>query len=295
MLNEESRGGKKMEERPIRKLLQELRANPAIKYISDKSVHTVHDVSCPVLDTLPDGISLGGHSAFPKKRYCVCEKCLPLAAQEYKSRMRDSVRSQMFHTAWNDPHIRYACDAAKRVCHRKYSPCRQGIPTEKLFFLPKFPDVGLTLCPECLQMHNGTIYARLADFQSLARSQKRWRNARVDDHAALRQAMQDYCNTYHIFLHIEHLRAYVTTITGQWYFDILPDDEGRISLFHRNYYTEDMPDELVMASFVQSAYHLQDVDLHDAMAAMQYIMRHDRAQLHRMLWGDAVAGKGSGQ
>lgn len=68
-----------------------------------------------------------------------------------------------------------------------------------------------------------TIYARFADFQSRARSQKRWRNARVDDHAALRQAMQDVCDTYHIFLHIEDLRAYVTTITGQWYFDILPD------------------------------------------------------------------------
>ena len=127
-------------------------------------------VLCPVLDTLPDGIALGGRPAFPKKWYCVCEKCLPQAAQEYKSRMRDSVRSQMFHTAWNDPHIRYACDAAKRVCHRQYSPCRQSIPTEKLFFLPKFPDVGLTLCPMCLQMRNGTIYARFADFQSRARS-----------------------------------------------------------------------------------------------------------------------------
>lgn len=141
-------------------------------------------------------------------------------------------------------------------------------------------------------MRNGTIYARFADFQSRAHSQKRWRNAMVDDHAALRQAVQDFYDTYHIFLHIEHLRAYVTTITGQWYFDILPDSGGHISLFHRNYYTEDMPDELVMASFTQSAYHLQDADLHDAMAAMQYIMRHDRAQMHRMLWGDAVAGKG---
>ena len=281
-----------MEERPIRKILQELRSDPDIKYISDKSAHSIHDVSCPVLDMLPDGIALGGYSTFPKKRYCVCEKCLPQAAQEYKSRMRDSVRRQMFHTAWNDPHIRYACDAAKRICHRKYSPCRRGIPTEKLFFLPKFPDVGLTLCPECLQMRNGTIYARFADFQSLARSQKRWQNARVDNHAALRRTMHDFCNSHHIFLHIEDLRAYVTTITGQWYFDILPDSGGRISLFHRNYYTEDMPDDLVMASFAQSAYHLQDIDLRDAMAAMQYIMRHDRAQMHRMLWGDAVAGKG---
>ena len=95
MSNEEPRGGRSKDGRKAdSKLRREIRSDPDIKYISDKSAHTIHAVSCPVLDTLPDGIALGGRPAFPKKWYCVCEKCLPQAAQEYKSRMRDSLEAK---------------------------------------------------------------------------------------------------------------------------------------------------------------------------------------------------------
>ena len=94
MSNEEPRGrSRKMAERPIQNFDERSDLIPTsnISPINPP----IRSMLCPVLCWIRCQMALrsAGALRFPR-RYCVCEKCLPQAAQEYKSRMRDSLEAK---------------------------------------------------------------------------------------------------------------------------------------------------------------------------------------------------------
>ena len=259
---------------PQKNTVDELRENPQIQYIFDTHNMIIHKKVCCEIDHLPAETLKGLPEPMPKKiKYCPCEKCMPILAQQYKDRTTGLNGKRLVFTRIKSSHKPYVWDAQNQFMHRSNSPCiynrpiRFLTPTDKIF-------ENHELCPKCFSDHSPEKIARQVQYEF-----RRVKN--INDYEGTFEAIKSYCSKNFMIVAVVDYVVYITTIAGQWYFDIR---ETPVDLYHRNYRKtppENYTNTLVVYDDAQ--YHKQEIVLKSVQEALTYIVNHDESMILRLV------------
>ena len=235
----------------------------------------LHQIDCPEVKEIPSERLEGQYmSHMPRKvKYCPCPKCLPFAAQVYKERTTGLKGRQIILTLLaNNKDKSYIKDNELNCIHRLHSPCLFNRPIRFLKPIETIPDHA-SLCKRCFSRYSDEAVAyRVRQEFSKTDAGKTLEN--------LIRAITQTCASHNMFVEFVSKTAYITTVAGQWYFNLA---QNPLELYHANYAKTEQGKSRLRYLQEGISYHKQDHSFGTAQDVLCYVVFHDDAMIRRMV------------